>query len=160
MNEVTWRIGRLALVMACIGLLALSTTQRAGAAESDPSSNGAAQAQWCESMGGTATVEEYRTVGGGQASVTVTCSGGLGGSWNCVNLPNFPVSCQASRGSLPDWGDLADGQPLTPVAGSPAAPDASPSVAASDDDQEQDTSKAKKGKKGKHGKKGGKGRKK
>jgi hypothetical protein len=159
MNVATWRIGRLALILACIGLLALSTTQQAEAADNNPSSNGTAQVQWCESMGGTATVEEHRTAGGGQTMVMVTCSGGLGGSWHCVNFTGANPDCQASRGSLPDWGNLPDAQPLAHAAGSPAAPDAGPSVAAPDDDQKQDTNTSKKGKKSKKSKKGGKGRK-
>jgi hypothetical protein len=111
-------------------------------------------------MGGTATVEEYRTAGGGQTMVMVTCSGGLGGSWHCVNFVEANPDCQASRGSLPDWDDLPDAQPLPPVASSPTAPDASPSVVVLDEDHKQDMSKIKKGKQGKKAKKGGKGRKK
>ena len=43
MNVATWTINRLALVAACIGLIALTPTQWAEAADSNPSSNGTAQ---------------------------------------------------------------------------------------------------------------------
>jgi hypothetical protein len=144
MNVATWRIGRLALVVACIGLLALSTTQRAGAA--DPSTNGTAQVLWCQSMGGTATVEEVRTNAGGQTLTIVTCSGGLGRSWTCINTLAV-ADCVGARVSFPDWGDMEE------LAETPPQAQADP-----DDDEKQDTNKSK-GKKHKKGKKGGKGRK-
>jgi hypothetical protein len=148
MNVAMWRIGRLALVVACMGLLALSTPQRAGAADSNPSSNGTAQVRWCEAMGGTATVEEYRTNAGGQTMTMVTCTGGLGGSWHCVNFVEMAPDCQGSRVSFPDWDDMEEMEETPPQA-----------QADPDDDEKQDTNKSK-GKKHKKGKKGGKGRKK
>jgi hypothetical protein len=147
MNVATWRIGRLALVVACLGLLALSTTQRAGAADNNPSSNGTAQVLWCQSMGGTATVEETRTNADGLTMTIVTCSGGLGGSWTCINTL-ADADCVGGRVSFPDWDDMEEMEETPPQA-----------QADPDDDEKQDTNKSK-GKKHKKGKKGGKGRKK
>ena len=180
MNAATGTIRRLTLVMACIGLLALSTAQQAGAEVnkgSDPSSNGTNQVLACEAMGGKATVVSHRTVAG-DLVVKVTCTGGMGGGWSCENWDD-EMHCYSSGMPLPTFGELdpsigtgdepwevvddgGSGSPVgpQPAADSPTAPDPSPSVAAPDDDQKQDTNKSKsKGKKSKKGKKGGKGRK-
>ena len=179
MNAATWTIRRLALVAACIGLLALSTTQRAGAevnTGSDPSSNGTSQVLACRAMGGTATVVEHRTVAG-DLVVKVTCTGGMGGGWSCENWDD-ETHCYSTGMPLPTFSDhdpsIGTGNevlevvddvegtpPPAPVVERPNAPQASASVAAPDDDRDQDTGKAKsKSKKGKKGKKDGKGRKK
>lgn len=39
----------------------------------------------CRLVGGTASSEEFRTVGSGLMSMKVTCLGGLGGNWGCDN---------------------------------------------------------------------------
>ena len=190
MNAATWTISRLALVAACIGLLTLSTAQRAGATViqgSDPSSNATNQVLACEAMGGTATITSYRTVGG-EYSSRVTCTGGMGGGWTCINFDDVTACAPTAGVPLPTWGEhdpsigtgdevlevvddvggtppapvVDSPKPPAPVVDSPKPPADSPRVAAPNDDQDQDTntSKGKKGKNDKKGKKSGKGRKK
>jgi hypothetical protein len=176
MKAVTWTIRRLTLVAACIGLFALSTIQPAGAevnTGSDPSSNGTNQVLWCEAMGGTATVESTRTNADGLLVVTVTCSGGIAGSWVCTNVGDF-TDCYSTGGApLPTFGELdpaigtgnevlevvddGAGTPPPALVADSAKPAAdSPRVTAPNENQDQDanTSKGKKSKKGKKGKKG------
>jgi hypothetical protein len=175
MNAATGIVRRLALMMACIGLLALSTAQRAEATVpgGDPSSNGTNQVLACQAMGGTATVESYRTVAGALV-VSVTCSGGMGGGWTCDNVGDF-TDCHPTGAPLPTWGEVDPGNEqwevvddgglgspvgTDPVADSPTAPDAGPHVKAPGNDQDQDKDTGNKGKKHKKHKKGGKGRRK
>ncbi len=175
MNTATRTIKRLALVAACFGLLTLSTAQRAEAETntgSDPSSNATSQVLACQAMGGKATVKTTRTVAEGAHTIRVTCTGGMGGGWECVNFDeaSFCNPTGAPAPTLSDhdpsigtgdelWEVIDDGGVGSPVVTQPA-PDATPSVAAPDDEQEQAPSKTKKDKKSKKGKKGGKGRKK
>jgi hypothetical protein len=173
MTAATGTIRQLALVMACIGLLALSTAQRAGATVpgGDPSSNGTNQVLACQAMGGTATVETYRTTAGALI-VTVTCSGGMGGGWSCDNVEDF-TDCHPTGAPLPTWGEVDPGNELwevvddgglgspvvtNPVADSSTAPSAGSHVTAPGNDQDQDKHNGKKDKKHKKHKKGGKGR--
>lgn len=183
MNAATGMIRRLALVAACIGLLALSTVQQAGAVThgGNPATAAEAQRAACRAMGGTTT-----TLPSGvdpENGSSVYCWGTVtGGEWGCDNVDNVTV-CFPLRFIVPPSSDfdpslLTNGELLTDVGGteSPAdsaigshmenvtwqalatqAPDDDPSVAAPDDDQDQNTNKGK-GKKHKKGKKGGKGR--
>ena len=73
------------LLTAGLALLLASPVQPVGAEEK----HDAAQAAWtqiafCEAMGGTATVEDYRTPGDGLVQTVVTCKFPWGG-WHCVN---------------------------------------------------------------------------
>jgi hypothetical protein len=179
MNALRWTIKRLALVTACIGLLALATAQPAAAGVikgSDPSSNATNQVLACEAMGGEATVESFRNVADGLHTTIVTCSGGMGGGWTCTNFDDV-TACGPTGAPLPTFGELDpsigtgtelwevvdDGAGTAPpalVADNATPPADSPRVTAptaDHDDQEQDKAK---GKKSKKGKKGGKGRKK
>jgi hypothetical protein len=186
MNVATWTIKRLALVMACLGLLAFSTAHRAEALIHGGNADSAADAQVaaCQAMGGTSTVEAPDRTVEGSPHTKVTCTGGVAGGWECQNM-DTTTHCFPIGAPLPPTGDhdpslLTDAELLDDFGGTESAtgsdigeymenvtqqalatktPADHSSVAALDDDQEQDTNKAK-GKKGKKGKKGGKGRKK
>jgi hypothetical protein len=182
MNAVTRTIKRLALVAACIGLLALSTAQRAEAVTHGGNATSAAAAQRaaCEAMGGSVTTTPSDGSGEQDNVSTVYCTGGVAGGWRCDNIDTLTI-CSPQKFPLPSSGEfdpslLTDSEVLDDSGGaesdlgeyvenltwqalSTKAPVDSPRVAAPDDDQEQDTNKSK-GKKSKKSKKGGKGRKK
>jgi hypothetical protein len=194
MNTATRTIKRLALAMACIGLLTLSSAQQAGAMLTHGGDAGDAaqvQADACNAMGGEVgyTRSPELTVANQNdppKSTTITCTGGMGGGWGCVNAGNTS-SCSPLGAPLPPSGEfdpsiidngevLDDSGSVAPPAGSDIGDDMenmtwqvlntktpadSPSVSAPDDNQDQDANHSKndkKNKKGKKGKKGGKGR--
>jgi hypothetical protein len=124
MNTATRTIKRLALVMACIGLLTLSTAQQVGAIVThggNPGDAAQAQVDACNAMGGEVgyTRSPERTVANQNdppASTTVTCTGGVAGGWGCVNTGNTS-SCSPLGAPLPPSGDfdpslLTDGELL------------------------------------------------
>ncbi|MDQ3167504.1 MAG: hypothetical protein M3P94_02510 [Chloroflexota bacterium] len=78
---------RLVLTMAFVAFLAGSTVHRAQANQSGADVDAAAlQAGLCGLLGGTATIDENRTVASGLFSMRVTCRGGLLGDWQCWNF--------------------------------------------------------------------------
>lgn len=83
----TRHLTRTVAIAAFILMLALTTTQRAGANQSGPTVNEATQFQiaLCEAGGGTATVEAERTVNAGLAFTKVRCTGGLLDGMFCYN---------------------------------------------------------------------------
>jgi hypothetical protein len=102
MNEQTFgtkQLIRTVVLAAFIAMLALTTTQRARASQSGSDVNDAVQFQaaLCRAAGGTATIEETRTVGSGLSSVTVKCTGGyLDGMW-CNNDLTGATICTFDR---------------------------------------------------------------
>ncbi len=75
------------------------------------SDNATNQKLACEGLGGTATVIENRTVGGGLKWVDVICTGGALDGLYCANSTGYPTSCFFWRTVLPE------DPRVTPVAG-------------------------------------------
>lgn len=75
--------------VSIIGLgLALSVVtgfESTGAQKKDTSAAGTSQVLMCEGLGGSATVSENRTPGGGLISTSVRCSGGMADGLSCTN---------------------------------------------------------------------------
>lgn len=100
----TRHLTRTVAIAAFILMLALTTTQRAGANQSGPTVNEATEFQvgLCELGGGTATVDPDRTVGEGLRGTWVKCTGGLFNGMHCANIKDIKPTCFFERTSGPE----------------------------------------------------------
>ena len=91
----TQHLMRTVVMAVFILMLALTTTQRAGANQSGPTVNDATQFQaaLCQAGGGTATIEVERTGHAGLAFTKVRCTGGMLDGMFCYNGQYSGTQC-------------------------------------------------------------------